>query len=200
MTITAQAGNGQTDSITGTLPIPLEVLVTNSAGAGVPNVTVDWTASGGIPSIVSVVTDANGLAQFNWTLGTTAGTQTMTVTVNGLRAVIFTAMATAGSPTEMVPVSGDAQSATHGTALTSPLVAEVVDQYGNPVSNATVMWTITLGGWVLSNGTMSGATVTTTTGADGYAQTTWTIGAVGSNAVTAAVGTLTPVSFSATGL
>jgi hypothetical protein len=201
MTVTKQAGNNQTDTVAGTLPIPLQVLVTNSDGVGVPGVTVNWVASGGNPSIGSVVTDANGIAQFSWTLETTAGEQTMTATATGLPAVVFVAIATAGSSSQVVPVSGDAQSATHGSTLTSPLVVEVIDQYGNPVAGATVAWAVTAGGGALSNGTTSGTTVTTTTIADGQAQTTWTLGALaGSNTVTATVGTLAPATFGATGL
>lgn len=66
-------------------------------------------------------------------------------------------------------VSGDAQQAAPGAQLTDPLVVQVVDAAGNPVANETVTFTVRGGG-----GTP--APVSAPSGADGRAETRWTLG------------------------
>jgi Bacterial Ig-like domain (group 1) len=86
--------------------------------------------------------------------------------------------------------SGNAQAGPTLTALTNPLVVLVTDSTGNPVSGVTV-------NWVTSNGSVSPAS--STTNASGLASTSWTLGSTGgAQSVTASVGALSPVSFSAT--
>lgn len=105
-TITATAGPGNPTSLlitassnnqTGvhgtTLATPLMVRVVDQHGFSVPNDTVTWTAAGGSGSLgatatsspsatLKTKTDANGMAQAYWTLGTTLGTNTVSVTAN----------------------------------------------------------------------------------------------------------------------
>jgi hypothetical protein len=91
-------------------------------------------------------------------------------------------------------VSGDGQSGTVGTALTNPLRVRVVDGTGSGVSGHAVSWSVTSGGGSVSP--TSG-----TTDADGYAETTWTLGtSTAGNGVSAAVDALGSVSFEATAL
>jgi len=66
-------------------------------------------------------------------------------------------------------VSGDAQQAAPGTLLPDPLVVQVVDGEGNPVADETVTFTVRGGGGSL-------APTSTPSGADGRAQTRWTLG------------------------
>jgi len=65
-------------------------------------------------------------------------------------------------------VSGDGQSAPVGTALPAPLVVQVADGFGNPISGVTITWTAKNGGTV--------SDASTVTGADGRAQVTRTLG------------------------
>ncbi len=91
-------------------------------------------------------------------------------------------------------VAGNNQSATVGTPLPASLVIEVDDQAGQPFAGATVTWNVTAGGGSLQ--LASGVT-----GTDGTSSAQWTLGTqVGSNSVTAAVGSLSPASFAATGI
>ena len=81
-----------------------------------------------------------------------------------------------------------------GSQLSAPFVVTVLDQNGDLLAGATVTFSITAGGGALS-------VTTATTDADGRAATTLTLGRdPGRNTVTARVGELKPVIFSATGL
>lgn len=66
-------------------------------------------------------------------------------------------------------VSGDSQAGTAGQLLPEPLVVRVLDQRGQPVAGAVVTWKVmTRGGLVPER--------TTSTDAQGYARTRWTLG------------------------
>jgi hypothetical protein len=97
-------------------------------------------------------------------------------------------------PTQAVAVSGNQQNGTVGQQLAAPLVVQINDQSGNPMSGVAVSFEVTLGGGTLSNA--SG-----TTSASGQATTDWTLGTVAGSRhqVTAAVpGTNVSVIFGAT--
>ncbi len=95
--------------------------------------------------------------------------------------------------TQVQIVSGNTQSGTRGTALANPVIVRVVDQNGNAFAGATVTFAVASGGGTISP-------TTTTTGTNGQAQATWTLGSTaGANTITATAGSLTPVTFTATG-
>jgi hypothetical protein len=75
-------------------------------------------------------------------LGGVAGSQIADAKVVGADqvAVRFTATAQPAAAHAIAALSGDAQSAMVGTALPDSLVVRVTDQFGNPVSGATVAW------------------------------------------------------------
>jgi hypothetical protein len=74
------------------------------------------------------------------------------------------------------------------------LVIEVKDQAGQPFAGATVTWNVTAGGGSLQ-------LASSITGTDGTSSAQWTLGTqVGSNSVIAAVGSISPASFAATGI
>lgn len=77
-----------------------------------------------------------------------------------------TALSPPGKPTQLLMISGNAQSATVGSALAEPLVVRALDAYGTPVANVTVNWSMLTG-----SGTF--AAPTSTTNADGYASMTF---------------------------
>ncbi len=159
---------------------PLVVQVKDQSGQPMAGVTVTWavTAGGGSVSRSSTVTDATGVAQVTWTLGSSIGSGAVTAIAAGLPPVTFTATQTAGGIAVVAVVSGDNQSAVAGTALAAPLVAKVTDGGGNPVSGVTVTFASSNGG--------SFGSATTTTNAAGQAQTTFTAGTgAGTTLVTA---------------
>lgn len=92
------------------------------------------------------------------------------------------------TPTAISIVSGNTQSATVGTALPNPLIVRVTNSDGDALSGVVVAWTVVSGG-----GTLGSAT--STTNAQGQAQTTYTVGSnAGANQVQAAVQSNTSLS------
>ena len=73
------------------------------------------------------------------------------------------------TPASIAIVSGDAQSAPAGAALSSPLVVRVLDERDRPIEGQAVSFTIDAGGGQI-------APARATTGADGTASATWTLG------------------------
>jgi len=93
-------GDGQSDTAGRTLAVPLAVIVTDNTGAPAANVRVEWTvtAGGGTLSASSVLSDSQGDASVNWTLGSTPGTQSVTATFAGIIGVPANFSATAIAP------------------------------------------------------------------------------------------------------
>ncbi len=84
-------------------------------------------------------------------------------------------------PQALEIISGDNQRGTPGSALSQPLVVEVRDQHGNPLPDATVVFTVTTG-----DGKLSGRFTleNVTTDANGRAELLLTLGpGLGTNAV-----------------
>ncbi|MGD8727213.1 MAG: hypothetical protein PVH40_06185, partial [Gemmatimonadales bacterium] len=186
-------GDGQSAAASTPVDTVPTVEVRDTAGTAVPGVPVVFAVTGGEGTVGAdtVVTDSVGQADpGSWTLGPTAGSNTLTVSSVGLIPVTFTATGTVGAPDTVVIVSGNEQTADADSTLSQPLVVEVRDAGGNPVPGVAVDWTAL-------QGTLQFAT--TTTGANGQTQNSWTLG---NNAIdqtaTAAVSGLTPAVFSAT--
>jgi hypothetical protein len=95
-------------------------------------------------------------------------------------------------PAAIILYSGDQQSAPTNTALAQPLAVLVVTQFGQPIQNVTVTWTIASGGGTLSE-------TSTLTNASGIASVTYTTGATaGSAVIEARVQGVPPLTFSVT--
>jgi hypothetical protein len=74
-------------------------------------------------------------------------------------------------PTQLQKISGDEQIGIAGQTLPAPLVIEVDDASGNPVSGVVVTFAVSQGGGTIG-------TTTATTAADGMASTTFTTGPI----------------------
>ncbi|MEP6781423.1 MAG: Ig-like domain-containing protein [Gemmatimonadaceae bacterium] len=99
-----------------------------------------------------------------------------------------------GSPGSIAVVSGQSQTGTVGTTLSVPLTVTVKDVSGNLLANATVSWDVSPG----AGATSSGAT---RTDSRGVSSVTWTLGtSAGASSVSAQVGGVSPVTFTATAL
>ena len=97
-------------------------------------------------------------------------------------------------PASLEIISGDDQQGAPGDPLDQPLEVEVRDQYGDPLPDASVTFTVTD-----SDGISTEATATTN--ADGRATATLTLGRrPGPNTVVATVGNLKPVTFTVTAI
>jgi len=95
--ITATQGSAQSAAPGTTLPTALGVRVLGSNGSLSVGVPVQWvvTGGGGAVSSVTTPTNANGIAQTSWTLGSTIGEQRVEARLAGATGspVIFTATA-----------------------------------------------------------------------------------------------------------
>jgi alpha-tubulin suppressor-like RCC1 family protein len=137
--IIAQSGNAQTGVAGTQLAQPLVVKVAATDGVGVAGVTVNFAVAtgGGSVANTSVVSDANGLAQTTFRLGTGTGAQSVTASAGSLTnsPLTFTATAQAAAATKLVvttqPVNGVA-----GIALT-PVVFTAEDNNGNIATTFT---------------------------------------------------------------
>ncbi len=172
-------------------PLVVEVLDQNGAAYAGAAVAFAVTAGGGTLSTTTATTDAEGRAATTLTLGSQPGTNTVLVTVADLEPVTFTAVGIA-TPRTLDKLSGDEQEGPAGTALSEPFVVEVRDQNGQALAGVQVTFAITTG-----EGTL---TVTSATSdSDGRAATTLTLDSTpGTNAVTATMADLEPVTFTAT--
>jgi hypothetical protein len=198
--IAAQAGLGQSATVGNPVAVPPSVIVRDAANSPVPGVSVTFAvgSGGGSVTLPDATTDSSGVATVgSWTLGTTAGVNTLTATSAGLAGspVTFSASGTAGAATQLAKNAGDTQSATVGTAVSTPPSVIVKDTNGNPVANIAVVFEVASG-----SGSVSGGT--TTTGTNGIASAGgWTLGpTAGANTLTATVTGLSAVTFTATGL
>jgi len=168
------SGNGQQDTVKVTLPNPYRVLVRDQNSAPVQNVIVDWAVSGGGGSVSSAkdTTDAAGSAEVTHTFGTAAGAQTVTATVTGLvgSPVTFTSTATAGVAASVEISGGNNQTGTVNNAVTAAYGVRAKDSHGNPKQGVTINWAV-------QTGTGSFNPTQSTTGTDGIATSTRTLGA-----------------------
>ncbi|MDP2957661.1 MAG: Ig-like domain-containing protein, partial [Longimicrobiales bacterium] len=192
-TVAAISGSGQTAAAGTALANPLVVEVKDRLGHLVSGARVAFvpTVGGGKASADTVTTGADGRAQAQWTMGVTAGAQTLEARIQGATTATFSATAVAGPAAKLEAVSGSGQNGTVGQNLAQPVVAKVSDAFGNGVSGASVAFaTPTAGG--------QPTPAQATTGANGQASSTWKLGNVaGAQTLTASVSGLASLTFTA---
>jgi len=178
-------------------PIPeaVTIRIVDRIGNPVPNLEIAWSVAqgGGSANPATSRTNNRGEAATVWTLGTIAGTHTLTASPPGLEAQSITATALAGPPHSISSAGGDQQAQTVAAAAPDSLVARVVDEYGNVVRGANLAWAA-VGGSV--------SPTTAVTNAAGEAKTRLVLGTVaGPVTVTASLtpaAPVTPATFRAT--
>jgi len=167
------SGAKQSGAAGSILAKPVIAEVQDAYKNGVPGVTVNFTANkGAVPNPPSVVTGANGLASTTLQLSTTAATVTLTVSSAGLKNMTFAEYSVAGPAANIAITNGNNQSAPAGTQLPQALTVLVTDQYANPVSGASVVFSDGGAGGTFSN---SNPVVT---GANGTAAQSYTLPAI----------------------
>src|SRR3989442_1215465 len=164
---------------------PLRSIVKDANGNPVAGVAVTFAVAPGNGTVTggSQTTNASGVATVgSWTLSATAGSNTLTATSGSLTGspVTFTATGTAGAAATIAANSPTSQTATAGTAVTSPPSVIVKDANGNPVGGVAVTFTPAAGSGSVTGGTQ-------TTNGSGIATVgSWTLRATaGSNTLTA---------------
>jgi hypothetical protein len=190
------SGDGQSAPVGQALPEAPVVRAEDAGGATVAGVSLALAVSSGGGSVGSatVVTDAEGLASTSWTLGTMAGLQQVSVSIAGapFPPIELSATGIAAAASTLAKASGDLQVGPLSLALSAPIAVQLQDEFGNGVAEGEVTFLVTGGG-----GSVNPAV--TTTGDDGTAQTTWTMGSVlGGATLTATATGFAPVAFTAT--
>ncbi len=148
--ITILAGNNQSAAVGNSVPVAPSVKVQDQFGNNVADGTnVNFTVIGGGSSVTGgSQTTTSGVATLgSWQLGHVAGSNSLKV-VSGAAQVILTAVGLPGSPSAITILNGNNQSAIAGLAVAIPPSVQVVDLYGNPVSDGTqqVTFAVTGGG------------------------------------------------------
>jgi len=191
-------GDDQSATVATAVGTDPSVKVTDAHNNPVSGVSVTFAvgSGGGSVSGGSATTNASGIATVgSWTLGGTAGSNTLTATSDSLSGspVTFHATGAADAAFAIVLNDGDDQTAASGSAVATDPSVKVTDAYGNPVSGVSVTFAVAAG-----NGSTTDSTVSTD-GA-GLASVGWTLGDPGTNTLTATSDSLSgsPVTFTAT--
>jgi adhesin/invasin len=201
--IAAAGGTPQTTPAGSPYPALLQVVLTDAFGNPVANVSVTFTppasGPGGVFNALStVLTNALGIATAPaLSANTTAGSFTVSATVNGVAApAVFNLISVAGPAAALVPSAGNSQSVVVRKAYPTALAVQLVDRFGNPVhqSGVTVTFAVVASG---KAGRSFADKTTVTTNAQGIA-TAPTLTAnthAGSFTVTARASSLTAATF-----
>jgi hypothetical protein len=153
------------------------VHVADDRGRAVPGeiVTFRVVSGGGSLAEGSVRTNEWGNAQDVWTMGTSTAAAdsqvveaTLVLGAGRTASVTFRAFVTPGPVAVFEVVSGSRQEGTAGSVLDQLLTVQAADEFGNPVTGATVTWTVRSGG--------GQTTPTSVTDADGIAKAGWGLG------------------------
>lgn len=170
------AGRGQSAQVGTAVPTPPQVMVSDSAGRGVPGIRVVFEALGGARATgIQQKTDSAGRASVaSWTLGTKAGPYVLLATAPDTRLkdrpARLEAQALPGPATAVSAVAGDGQAAEAGIPVALPPRVQVADAYGNGVPTVPVVFQVARGGGTV----LGGETVTDDAGF--ASPTRWTLG------------------------
>jgi len=155
------SGDHQQAQVATALKAPFQVRVLDGYNNSVAAQTVLFkvtTGDGhfnGSPQ-VTAVSNANGLAAAQFTVGTKAGINVYTVEAAAAFSAapaVFWASATAGPAAGFTAVSATQLSGVLGALLPSPIQVAVTDSYKNPVSGFQVQFSVVKGDGVFSNAT-----------------------------------------------
>jgi len=126
-------GGGQSGPVGATLPRALVVQAIDPLGNPIQGRTVNWriASGGGTIAAPEPATDLGGFAGAVWTLGTTAGEQSVEATADGLPTVVFRATATAGPAARIVIATQPSSAARSGVPLERQPLLRLQDAHGN---------------------------------------------------------------------
>jgi hypothetical protein len=141
------SGNGQTAAAGTELSKPIIVKVVDSQGRAVTNQIVNFrvTSGGGMTFAGTTLTNANGVAQERWTLGTQVGAQTVEAravdSATGGKLVYATFQATAVNPSQLVAsVTVSPASLNLSVGSKQQLTATARNASGTAISGKTFSW------------------------------------------------------------
>ncbi|HYK10632.1 MAG TPA: Ig-like domain-containing protein [Gemmatimonadales bacterium] len=135
--ISISTGDGQSATVNTAVSAAPAVLVTDASGNPVAGVTVTFSVAtgGGSVTAASPTTGTDGIATLgSWTLGTVAGSNTLTAAAGGFSGggnpVTFTATGTAGAATQLV-FTVQPTNTQSGHIITPAVVVTAEDVFGN---------------------------------------------------------------------
>lgn len=213
-TMTILQGNPCNQVVATTCTSDPTIQLQDAGGNNVSGISITFTASGnGVlnngnqsGNTITVTTGSNGQAAARWTLGTTAGSQTLTAVASSGQSVTFNSTATAAASAAINKINGDATVTTAGNFTPRDPTVQVVDQYGNGKNGVLVNWSPDTGSSAfpsnINGGTTTPTSNTTGTGGTnvaGSAIARWQLNTVGTHTLTATVnGTSITTSFTGT--
>jgi alpha-tubulin suppressor-like RCC1 family protein len=144
------AGSSQTTAAGTAVPVAPSVKVTDGSSNPVVGVHVTFTVTGGGGSVTEAepVTNAQGIATVGqWTLGTVAGQNALSATIEGLSTPLtFQATGVVGAPAHIIVLEGDGQTATILAAVPIAPVFKVTDAHDNAIQGLALVFTASNGG------------------------------------------------------
>ena len=130
----AVSGTGQSAVVGTALPQPLVVRARDEGGNPVPGLAVAWVVGDGGGSLTPLtsLTDQDGLASTQWTLGAAPGANGATAVVSGVGTVGFAATAVPGTPPGLSLETRPPTSAVRGVVLSPPPLVQLREPDGSP--------------------------------------------------------------------
>ena len=173
------SGNNQSAIVDSDLAQPFVIRVTDSFNNPVSGETITFKVVQGNGTLdrsarLEVITDEHGLAAALYHTGTTVGEHRIRAICSGLAPEehLFTVKVWPRSPHALDYISGNDQTGAINAPLPEPLIVRVADRFGNAVSDAQVQWQV-----ISTGGNLDGERlIMTQTDAQGFAQTTFTLG------------------------
>lgn len=152
-TMTIVSGNNQSGTPGQQLPAPLTVKVTDNNGALLSGAALTWTVVSGSATLTntSSVTDSNGVGSAKVTLGNSLGPVQIKVSTGAVSQTF--SLSIAAPVASMHLVSGGGQTAAASAPFAQPIVVQVLDAAGGPVSGLNVAFNVTTGAATLSSPT-----------------------------------------------
>ncbi len=145
---TASATPAGSATVGSTFAAPMRLVVAGRDGRAIRGIRVTWTASdSGTVAQSESVTNASGAASSRWTLGPTAGPQTLSAAIEGLPPVVFRATATADRAVAMQWATPAPRATLIGDTIRFDAVA--IDRFGN-VATGTPVYVVESGAEVIS--------------------------------------------------
>uniref|UniRef100_UPI003593F311 MBG domain-containing protein n=1 Tax=Aquiflexum sp. TaxID=1872584 RepID=UPI003593F311 len=165
-TMSINGGDNQSTTAGSEVSIVPSVLVTDANSNPVSGVSVTFTVASGGGSITggTATSDASGIATVgSWTLGSTAGMNTLTASSTGLTGSPLTFTSTGVGAATQLAFLAQPQNAVIGSS-TGVITVEILDANGNRVTNNTTSVNLSIANNA-GSGTLSGtATVNADTG------------------------------------
>jgi hypothetical protein len=137
--IVVASGDGQKGVAGSDLRKPIVLRVVDDNGNGVVGASLSLSASSGSLADTVVATDSTGSANVSWTMGRSAGDQSLAVHVEGVKKLLkVVAHVTSAPPANLAFDDAPADRKSRDAGKKKSLLAVVTDVYGNPVPDAKV--------------------------------------------------------------